>query len=267
MQNKNKFSATDNEPAPDNASLAGEWLAARYHKLNHFINGAWVGPSSAKYIESPGSAHGEVPVRVADGTAKDTDRAVAAARAAQPEWAATGGQERAGFLYAIAREMKKNSGLFAALERLENGEPAGDSRDRDISLAIRVFNHHAARAQLMDCESTAFETVGIVAQIIPRNSPTLVAAWKVAPAMAMGNATVLKPSEFSSCTGVLLAQICKDAGLPGGVFNLLLGDGKVGQHLVNDPDAKRVTNTGSAEVGRIQRKAGEIKKIPVPYGE
>ncbi len=206
--------------------------------------------------------------KVADGTAKDTDRAVAAAKAAQPAWAALDGHQRARYLYALARQIQKHSRLFAVLESMDNGKPIRESRDIDIPLVARHFYHHAGWAQVRDRELPGFEPIGVVGQIIPWNFPLLMASWKIAPALAMGNTVVLKPAEFTSATAVLLAQVCDEVGLPEGVFNLLLGDGKAGKCLVNHPDVKKIAFTGSTEVGRILRKAtaGTGKKLTLELG-
>jgi aldehyde dehydrogenase (NAD+) len=268
MSIKEIFSSMEYGSAPESTEAAEQWLAKRHNKLNHFINGSWVGPSSAKYFETASPARNEVLAMVADGTAKDTDRAVAAAKAAQPEWSALGGHGRARYLYAIARQVQKHSRLFSVLESLENGKPIRESRDIDIPLVARHFYHHAGWAQVMHCELPGYEAVGVVGQIIPWNFPLLMASWKIAPALAMGNTVVLKPAEFTSSTAVLLAEICEEVGLPKGVFNLLLGDGKAGKCLVENPDVKKIAFTGSTEVGRILRKAtaGTGKKLTLELG-
>jgi aldehyde dehydrogenase (NAD+) len=268
MSIKEIFANMEYGPAPESAEPAEKWLADRHNKLNHFINGKWVGPSSAAYFETRNPAKGKVLAMVADGTAKDTDRAVAAAKAAQPGWAALGGHRRARYLYAIARQVQKHSRLFAVLESLENGKPIRESRDIDIPLVARHFYHHAGWAQVMDRVLPGYEPVGVVGQIIPWNFPLLMASWKVAPALAMGNTVVLKPAEFTSATAVLLAEICEEVGLPEGVFNLLLGDGKAGKLLVEHPDVKKIAFTGSTEVGRILRRvtAGTGKKLTLELG-
>ncbi|MFT5140603.1 MAG: aldehyde dehydrogenase (NAD+) [Lysobacterales bacterium] len=268
MSIKEIFKSMDYGPAPESTEAAEQWLKERHNKLNHYINGAWVGPSSAKYFETSAPARDIVLAKVADGTAKDTDRAVAAAKAAQPEWAALTGHQRARYLYAIARQIQKHSRLFSVLESLENGKPIRESRDIDIPLVARHFYHHAGWAQVRDRELPGYEPVGVVGQIIPWNFPLLMASWKVAPALAMGNTVVLKPAEFTSATAVLLAQICDDIGLPNGVFNLLLGDGKAGKCLVEHPDVKKIAFTGSTDVGRILRKstAGTGKKLTLELG-
>jgi aldehyde dehydrogenase (NAD+) len=268
MSIKEIFASMEYGPAPESTEAAEEWLAKKHNKLNHYINGSWVGPSSANYFDTTSPARNSVLAKVADGTAKDADRAVAAAKAAQKDWAALGGHSRARYLYAIARQIQKHSRLFSVLESLDNGKPIRESRDIDIPLVARHFYHHAGWAQVMDRELPGYEAVGVVGQIIPWNFPLLMASWKVAPALAMGNTVVLKPAEFTSSTAVLLAEICDDVGLPKGVFNLLLGDGKAGKLLVDHPDVKKIAFTGSTEVGRILRKttAGTGKKLTLELG-
>ncbi|NND43799.1 MAG: aldehyde dehydrogenase family protein [Xanthomonadales bacterium] len=268
MSIKEIFASMEYGPAPESTEQAEKWLAERHHKLNHFIGGKWVGPSSNDYFETQSPSRGITLAQVADGTAKDTDRAVAAAKAAQPAWAALSGHQRARYLYAIARQVQKHSRLFAVLESLENGKPIRESRDIDIPLVARHFYHHAGWAQVMDRELPGYEPLGVVGQIIPWNFPLLMAAWKVAPALAMGNTVVLKPAEFTSSTAVLLADICEEVGLPPGVFNLLLGDGKAGKLLVEHEDVNKIAFTGSTEVGRILRRAtaGTGKKLTLELG-
>ena len=268
MSIKEIFESMEYGPAPESTDEAEAWLEKRFRKFNHFINGKWVGPSSGDYFETRSPSRDIVIAQVADGTAKDCDRAVAAAKAAQPAWAALSGHERARYLYAVARRVQKHSRLFSVLESLDNGKPIRESRDIDIPLVARHFYYHAGWAQVMDRELPGHEPVGVVGQIIPWNFPLLMAAWKVAPALAMGNTVVLKPAEFTSSTAVLLAQICDEVGLPDGVFNLLLGDGKAGKNLVNHADVNKIAFTGSTEVGRILRRAtaGTGKKLTLELG-
>ena len=205
---------------------------------------------------------------VADGNETDVNRAVAAAADALEGWVAIGGHGRARFLYAMARQIQKNSRLFTVLESLDNGKPVRESRDIDIPLVARHFYHHAGWAQVMQEELPGYRPIGVVGQIIPWNFPLLMLSWKVAPALAMGNTVVLKPAEYTSATAVLFADMCREVGLPRGVFNLVLGDHKAGEALTNHPEIGKLAFTGSTEVGRILRKAtaGSGKKLTLELG-
>ena len=191
-----------------------------------------------------------------------------AARKAQPEWWALGGHGRARYLYAIARQIQKHSRLFAVLETLDNGKPIRESRDIDIPLVARHFYHHAGWAQLMERELPDRVPVGVVGQIIPWNFPLLMLAWKIAPALAMGNTVVLKPAEFTSLTALRFAELCQEVGLPPGVVNIITGDGRTGEALVAHPDVDKIAFTGSTEVGRLIRTAtaGSGKKLSLELG-
>jgi aldehyde dehydrogenase (NAD+) len=249
------FDRLDYGPAPEATEAADAWLEAREHRLLHFIGGAWTRPAEEGWFETRSPARGTSLAQVADGTSPDVDAAVRAARAAQPAWAGLGGHGRARFLYALARRVQKHSRLLATLESLDNGKPIRESRDIDIPLVARHFYHHAGWAQLMDQELPGYEPLGVAGQIIPWNFPLLMAAWKIAPALAMGNTVVLKPAEYTPVTAVLLAELVQEAGFPPGVFNLVLGDHKAGQALVEHPDVDKIAFTGSTEVGRILRRA------------
>jgi aldehyde dehydrogenase (NAD+) len=268
MSIKEIFANMDYGNAPESTDRALQWYVEREQKLLHFINGIWQPSVSGVFFETSNPATGTILAKVADGDAEDTDLAVAAAAKAAPAWAALSCHERARYLYAIARQVQKHSRLFAVLESLDNGKPIRESRDIDIPLVARHFYYHAGWAQVRDRELPGVKPLGVVGQIIPWNFPLLMASWKVAPALAMGNTVVLKPAEFTSSTAVLLAQICEEVGLPDGVFNLLLGDGKAGQALVAHPEVKKIAFTGSTEVGRILRKAtaGTGKKLTLELG-
>jgi aldehyde dehydrogenase (NAD+) len=258
----------DYGPAPESPDQALQWLQDRDRTLLHFIGGNWVEPESGAYFESSNPASGDVLARIADGNNKDVDSAVLAAADALERWVAIGGHGRARFLYALARQVQKHSRLFAVLESMDNGKPIRESRDIDIPLVARHFYYHAGWAQVMQRELPGYRAIGVVGQIIPWNFPLLMLAWKVAPALAMGNTVVLKPAEFTSSTAVLFAEICKEAGLPDGVFNLVLGDHKAGQALASHHSIGKLAFTGSTEVGRILRKvtAGTGKKLTLELG-
>ena len=258
----------DYGPAPEAASPALAWLEERGRRLDHFINGAWAAPVEGEYFDTANPANGRPLAKVAQGSARDVDAAVRAARAAQPGWEKAGGHVRARHLYALARQVQKHSRLFAVLESLDNGKPIRESRDIDVPLVARHFYHHAGWAQLMADELPESVAVGVVGQIIPWNFPLLMLAWKIAPALAMGNTVVLKPAEFTSLTALLFAQVCRDAGLPDGVVNIVTGDGRTGEAIVRHPGIDKIAFTGSTEVGRLIRvaTAGSGKKLSLELG-
>jgi len=268
MSIKEIFNNMDYGTAPENANVAKQWLKDKNNSLTHYINGAWQKPSENKYFASKNPVNNETLAQIADGSVIDVDNAVKAAASAQKAWFALGGHGRAKYLYALARQIQKHSRLFAVLETLDNGKPIRESRDIDIPLVARHFYHHAGWAQLMAKELPNSEPLGVVGQIIPWNFPLLMLAWKVAPALAMGNTVVLKPAEFTSATAVLFAQVCDEIGLPKGVFNLVLGDGKAGQAIVEHNDIAKIAFTGSTSVGKIIRQAtaGTDKKVSLELG-
>ena len=196
------------------------------------------------------------------------DAAVSAARGAQAGWESMGGAARSKYLYAIARLVQKHSRLFAVLETLDNGKPIRESRDIDVPLVARHFYFHAGAAVLMADEMPDHQALGVAAQVIPWNFPLLMLAWKIAPALAMGNTVVLKPAEYTSLTALLFAEICQEAGLPNGVVNILTGNGSVGEQVVIHPDVDKVAFTGSTAVGRHIRQAiaGQGKAITLELG-
>lgn len=268
MSIKEIFTTMEYGPAPESTAASQQWLAQRQHTFDHYIDGQWLPSESKQYFDSVNPANMQTLAKVAKGNVKDVDLAVKAAAKAQKQWRTIGGHKRAKYLYALARQIQKHSRLFAVLESLENGKPIRESRDIDIPLVARHFYYHAGWAQLMDSEFSGFEPLGVVGQIIPWNFPLLMLAWKVAPALAMGNTVILKPAEFTSATAVLFAQICAEIDLPKGVFNLVLGDAKAGQAIVEHPDIAKIAFTGSTDVGRIIRRAtaGSGKKLSLELG-
>ncbi|MDX1381423.1 MAG: aldehyde dehydrogenase family protein, partial [Xanthomonadales bacterium] len=268
MEVRDLFESMDYGPAPESPDRAQEWLNARERTLQHFIGGEWQASESGAYFNSWNPANGQVLAKVADGEEADVNRAVAAAADALEKWVAIGGHGRARYLYAMARRIQKQSRLFSVLESLDNGKPIRESRDIDIPLVARHFYHHAGWAQVMNRELAGYRPIGVVGQIIPWNFPLLMLAWKVAPALAMGNTVVLKPAEYTSATAVLFAEMCQEIGLPRGVFNLVLGDHKAGAALTHHPEIGKLAFTGSTEVGRILRKAtaGTGKKLTLELG-
>lgn len=254
--------------APESPSVANEWLDTHQRKFNLFIDGEWQTPLSKKYFDSSSPANKKNLAKIAEANEKDVDKAVKAANKALPKWVKIGAHARARYLYAIARQIQKHSRLFAVLESMDNGKPIRETRDIDIPLAARHFYHHAGWAQLRDTELKDYKEVGVIGQIIPWNFPFLMLAWKIAPALAMGNTVVLKPAEFTSLTALLFAEICKEVGLPNGVVNIITGEGKTGAAIVNHPDVDKIAFTGSTDVGRIIRRAtaGSGKKLSLELG-
>ncbi len=265
MTVKEIFETMDYGPAPEGAAEALAWLVDQGDKFGHFIDGTFTKPG--KGFESRNPATGEVLATLTQAKQTEVDTAVAAARSAQPKWEKLGGPGRARYLYAIARLLQKHSRLFAVLESMDNGKPIRESRDIDIPLVQRHFYFHAGMAQLMESELPDAEALGVCGQIIPWNFPLLMLAWKVAPALAMGNTVVLKPAEYTSLTALLFADICVQAGLPKGVVNIVTGDGAVGEMIVAS-DVDKIAFTGSTAVGRRIREvtAGSGKELTLELG-
>lgn len=255
-------------PAPESRSAADQWLKDHNNKFDLYIDGQWKSPKSKKYFGSINPANKESLAKVAQAGAQDIDDAVQSAKKASPGWAKCSGHTRARYLYAIARQIQKHSRLLAVLESLDNGKSIRETRDIDIPLVARHFYHHAGWAQVRDAELKDYEQIGVVGQIIPWNFPLLMLAWKIAPAIAMGNTVVLKPAEFTSLTALLFAEICQQVHLPPGVVNIVTGDGSTGAHLVDHKDIQKIAFTGSTEVGRILRRAtaGTGKKLSLELG-
>ena len=259
------FESMDYGPAPEGAAEALAWLVDMGDSFGHFIDGQFTAVGATFETRNP--ATGNVLANVTQGTQADVEAAVTAARKAQGKWAKLGGHGRARVLYAIARLLQKHSRLFAVLETLDNGKPIRESRDIDIPLAQRHFYYHAGMAQLMSAELPDRQALGVCGQIVPWNFPLLMLAWKIAPALAMGNTVVLKPAEYTSLTALLFADICRQAGVPKGVVNIVTGDGAVGEMIVN-ADVDKIAFTGSTAVGRRIRAAtaGSGKALTLELG-
>lgn len=256
----------DYGPAPESQKEAQAWLDQHERRFGLFIDNAWTAP--AETFASYNPADGKELAQVTQASSADIDRAVDAARRAQPAWVALGGHGRARVLYALARLLQKHSRLFAVVETLDNGKTIRETRDADLPLAARHFYYHAGWAQLQSEEFADYRAVGVVGQIVPWNFPLLMLAWKIAPALAAGNTVVFKPAEFTSLTALLFAEICQQAGVPAGVVNIVTGDGSVGEALVNHAGIDKLAFTGSTEVGRLIRKAtaGSGKKLSLELG-
>ncbi|XYJ09699.1 aldehyde dehydrogenase family protein [Telluria sp. B2] len=256
----------DYGPAPESTKEAHAWLDQHGRRFGLFIDNAWTEASDTFASNNP--ADGSELAQVTQASNEDVERAVAAARRAQPGWVALGGHGRAKVMYALARLLQKHARLFAVLETLDNGKTIRETRDADLPLAARHFYHHAGWAALQAEEFADYRAVGVVGQIVPWNFPLLMLAWKIAPALAAGNTVVFKPAEFTSLTALLFAEICQQAGVPAGVVNIVTGDGRVGEAIVNHPGIDKLAFTGSTEVGRIIRKAtaGSGKKLSLELG-
>ncbi|NVK59696.1 MAG: aldehyde dehydrogenase family protein, partial [Rhodobacteraceae bacterium] len=265
MSVKEIFETMEYGPSAESASEALTWLAMQETGFGQFIDGAFTAPGDT--FESRNPATGALLAKVTQATQADVDAAVAAARAAQPKWEKLGGPGRARHLYALARLLQKHARLFAVLETLDNGKPIRESRDIDVPLAARHFYYHAGSAQLMASEMPGRVAMGVCGQIIPWNFPLLMLAWKVAPALATGNTVVLKPAEWTPLTALLFADICRQAGLPKGVVNIVTGDGAVGEMIVAS-EVDKIAFTGSTEVGRHIREAtaGSGKALTLELG-
>jgi aldehyde dehydrogenase (NAD+) len=256
----------DYAPAPESAGVVS--IAPRY---GLFIGGEFVPPADGGSFATLNPATEEPLAEVAQAGPPDVDRAVAAARAAyEGPWGATPGRDRAKYLYRIARVIQERAREFAVLESLDNGKPIRESRDVDIPLAAAHFFYYAGWADKLEHAGFGLDPrpLGVAGQIIPWNFPLLMAAWKLAPALAAGNTCVLKPAETTPLTALLLAEVIGEAGLPPGTVNILTGDGATGQALVAHPGVDKIAFTGSTEVGKeIQRAvAGTGKKLTLELG-
>jgi aldehyde dehydrogenase (NAD+) len=262
------FDSMDYGAAPEADTEARAWLKVHGGSFGHFIAGHFVAPQSGEHFDTMEPATGDVLAKLAQGSSGDIDAAVAAARKAQTPWAKLRGHDRARHLYALARMLQRHSRLFAVLETIDNGKPLRETRDLDLPLAARHFLYHAGWAQLQEREFADYLPLGVVGQIIPWNFPLLMLAWKVAPALALGNTVVLKPAEFTSLTALLFAELATQAGLPPGVLNVVTGDGSTGAALVDHGDVDKIAFTGSTEVGRLIRQstAGSGKSLTLELG-
>ncbi len=262
------FETMEYGPAPEAAAPGLAWIK-EHSPFGLFINNQWVKPASGQYIDTINPATGKPLAKVAAASSADVDAAVVAARAAFESWGKTPGHVRARYMYAIARHIQKHSRLLAVLESLDNGKPIRETRDIDIPLVARHFYYHAGWAQLMESELPNYQPVGVVGQIIPWNFPLLMLAWKIAPALAMGNTVVLKPARYTSLTALKFAEIMQEIGLPPSVVNILTGEAsQVGEALVRHPDINKIAFTGSTDVGRSIRRAtaGSGKKLSLELG-
>jgi aldehyde dehydrogenase (NAD+) len=255
-------------PAPESGESAQAWLDDHQRRFGLFIDNHWVFPEGGEFYASYNPATGEKLAETVQAGQAEVDEAVAAARQGFQTWSKTPGVVRARYLYAIARNIQKHHRLLAVLESMDNGKPIRESRDIDVPLLARHFYYYAGWAQLMERELSEYQPVGVVGQIIPWNFPLLMLAWKIAPAIAMGNTVVLKPASYTRLSALLFAEVVAEAGLPPGVINIITGSSKAGSMLVEHPDVDKVAFTGSTDVGRILRRqtAGTGKKLSLELG-
>jgi len=236
-----------------------------------FVDGAFVPAASGRTFATVNPATEEPIAQIATADAADVDRAVAAARAAfERTWGPMPGSERAKYLYRIARILQERSREFAVLESIDNGKPIKETRDVDIPLAAAHFFYYAGWADKLGYAGFGSDPrpLGVAGQVIPWNFPLLMAAWKLAPALAAGNTCVLKPAETTPLTALLLAEVCQQAELPPGVVNVLTGAGETGAAVVAHPGVDKVAFTGSTEVGIAiaEAIAGTGKKLTLELG-
>jgi aldehyde dehydrogenase (NAD+) len=253
-------------PAPESTDVVS--LRSSY---GLFVDGAFVDPADGGSFKTVNPATEEVLAEVAEAGPADVDAAVRAARRAYTDvWGPMPGAERAKYLYRIARLVAERSRELAVLETLDNGKPIRESRDTDIPSVSAWFFHYAGWADKLEYAGFGPQPrpVGVAGQVIPWNFPLLMAAWKLAPALATGNTCVLKPAETTPLTALLLAEIIQDADLPPGVVNILTGAGGTGQALVAHPDVDKVAFTGSTEVGKAigREVAGTRKRLTLELG-
>ncbi|MFC0439157.1 aldehyde dehydrogenase family protein [Kutzneria buriramensis] len=252
-------------PAPESRDIANLKPAYRMFVDGKFVEG------SGEPLKTVNPATEEVLAEVGTASAADVDNAVKAARRAYDRiWGRMPGAERAKYIFRIARLIQERARELAVLESLDNGKPIRESRDVDVPTAAAHFFYHAGWADKLGYAGFGPDPrpLGVAGQVIPWNFPLLMAAWKIAPALACGNTVVLKPAETTPLTALVLAEICQQADLPPGVVNILPGAGDVGSELVNHAGVDKVAFTGSTEVGKlIQRSlAGSGKKMTMELG-
>ncbi|MGA5259464.1 aldehyde dehydrogenase family protein [Streptomyces griseoincarnatus] len=255
----------DYAPAPESRSVVD--IAPSY---GLFIDGEFTEAAGGKVLKTVSPSSEEVLSEVAEASEEDVDRAVRAARKAFEKWSALPGSERAKYLFRIARVIQERSRELAVLETLDNGKPIRETRDADLPLVAAHFFYYAGWADKLEHAGYGANPrpLGVAGQVIPWNFPLLMLAWKIAPALATGNTVVLKPAETTPLSALFFADICRQAGLPKGVVNIVTGDGRAGAALVAHPDVNKVAFTGSTAVGKeiARTVAGTRKKLTLELG-
>jgi aldehyde dehydrogenase (NAD+) len=252
------------DPAPETADPK---LKSKY---DLFIGGKFVPPKSGKYFESINPATEEVLAHIALAGQADVDAAYQAAQKAFPAWSKLPGTERGKYLFRIARLIQDRAREFAVAESMDGGKPIKESRDFDVPMTAAHFFYHAGWADKLEyaVPGARIAPLGVVGQVIPWNFPLLMLAWKIAPALAMGNTVVLKPAETTSVTAMKFCELLLEAELPPGVVNIVCGAGETGAAVIGHPIAAKVAFTGSTEVGKIimRQLAGTDKKLTLELG-
>ncbi|MFB9541171.1 MULTISPECIES: aldehyde dehydrogenase family protein [Streptomyces] len=252
-------------PAPESRAVVD--IAPSY---GLFIDGEFTEAADGKVFKTVSPSSEEVLSEIAQAGEADVDRAVQAARKAFEKWSALPGAERAKYLFRIARIIQERSRELAVLETLDNGKPIKETRDADLPLVAAHFFYYAGWADKLDHAGYGANPrpLGVAGQVIPWNFPLLMLAWKIAPALATGNTVVLKPAETTPLSALFFADICRQAGLPKGVVNILPGYGDTGAALVAHPDVNKVAFTGSTAVGKqiARTVAGTRKKLTLELG-
>ena len=263
------FKNMDYGPAPEADNVVKAWLNDHDKgEFGLFIDGKWVKPDGRKTYQTKNPATGETLALTIQGEQEDVDMAVKSSKKAYESWSKTPNHVRARHLYSIARHIQKHMRLFSVVEAMDNGKTFRETRDADIPIVVRHFYHHAGWAQLMDTEMRGWKSVGVIGAIVPWNFPLMLLTWKIAPALAMGNTVVLKPATYTRLSALLLAEVCAEAGLPPGVFNVITGNGAMGSQLADHQDVDKVAFTGSTGVGQTLRRltAGSGKKLSLELG-
>lgn len=253
------FGVWDYSKAPEDRSFIK--LKENY---DLFIGGKFVKPKSGKYFPTINPANEEIITYVAYANEEDVNQAVESAKQAYEKyWSKLKPKERAKYIYKIARIIQERSQELAIIETIDNGKPIKETRNFDIPQTAQHFFYYAGWADKLDYvfPTRKISSVGVVGQIIPWSFPLLMAAWKIAPALATGNTVILKPAETTPLSALILAEIIQEADLPEGVVNILTGDGFTGSLIVKHPDVKKIAFTGSTEVGKIILKSAKNKKV------
>lgn len=265
-ENKNMFKAAwtyDKAPeSTDHVQIKKEYEL--------YIDGKFTKPVKGKYFNTINPSTNKKIASVAEASSEDVDLAVKAARNAFKSWSSLPGKERGKYIFRIARLIQERSREFAVIESLDGGKPIKESRDIDIPLAANHFFYYAGWADKLEYAfpNRKPKPLGVVGQIIPWNFPLLMAAWKLAPALATGNTVVLKPAETTPLTALKLAEIIHESGIPKGVVNIITGAGETGASIVNHPDVDKIAFTGSTGVGKYISNAiaGTNKSLTLELG-